>query len=177
MPVREYVAGMSVPWRSSAAVFEQIATRHGITADACTMEAAWAAFAEFVQVPVEGIAGPEDDGDGFIVEWGVRDWNGNRLALSLGRLLAVSEHGDRSDPYWQPEYWKVELEVFFAEDSPWAGPLADGGGDSGFDFAAIGTPRADALAATLRFIDQEPLLGVMWRSAPTGAEVTLDRAG
>lgn len=32
------------------------------------MEAAWAAFVEFVQVPVEGIEGPEDDGDGFIVE-------------------------------------------------------------------------------------------------------------
>ncbi|MFD9083810.1 hypothetical protein [Streptomyces erythrochromogenes] len=177
MPVREHSDAKSVPWRSSPAVFEQIVARHGVTADTCTVEAAWAAFEEFVQVPVEGIAGQEDDGDGFIVEWGVWDWNGDRPALSLGRLLAVDEHGDRSDPYWQPEYWKVELQVFFANDSPWAGPLADGGGDSGFDFAAIGTPRADALAATRRFIDQEPLLGVMWRSAPTGAEVTLDRAG
>ncbi|MFJ1569448.1 hypothetical protein ACIOG8_35430 [Streptomyces erythrochromogenes] len=57
-----------------------------------------------------------------------------------------------------------------------AGPLAGGGGDSGFDFTAIGTPRADALAATRRFTDRDPLLGVMWRSAPTGAEVMLDRA-
>ncbi len=177
MPGREYSDGMSLPWRSCAEAFEQILTRHGVTPDACTVEAAWAAFEEFVQVPVEGIAGPEDDGDGFIVEWGVWDWNGDRPALSLGRLLAVDEDADRSDPHGQPAYWKVDLEVFFAEDSPWAGSLADGGGNSGFDFAALGTPRADALAATRRSIEQDPLLGAMWRSAPTGAEVTLDRAG
>jgi hypothetical protein len=97
---------MSISWRSSAAEFERILGSHGVAAGACTMEAAWAAFEEFVQVPVEGGEGPEDDGDGFIVEWGVWDWTGNRPALSLGRLIAVNEDGDRRDPYWQPQYWR-----------------------------------------------------------------------
>ncbi|MEU6777038.1 hypothetical protein [Streptomyces sp. NPDC046759] len=59
---------MSISWQSSASAFEQILVRSCVAAGACTMEAAWAAFVEFVQVPVEGIEGPEDDGDGFIVE-------------------------------------------------------------------------------------------------------------
>ncbi|MEU5959035.1 hypothetical protein [Streptomyces sp. NPDC047525] len=169
---------MSISWRSSAAAFEQILGRHGVAAGACSMEAAWAAFEEFVQVPVEGIVGPEGDGDGFIVEWGVWGWTGtgNRPALSLGRLLAVNEDGDRQDPYWQPQYWKVEFQACFAEDPAWADLHTSGGGDSGFDHTAIGEPRADALTATRRFIDQDPLLGAMWRSAPIDSEVTLYRA-
>ncbi len=141
------------------------------------MEAAWAAFEEFVQLPVEGIEGSEDDGDGFIVEWGVWDWTGNRPALSLGRLLAVNEDGDRQDPYWQPQYWKVEFQACFTVDPAWAALHSGGGGNSGFDHAAIGKPRADALAATRRYIDQDPLLSAMWRSAPIDFEVTLDPAG
>ncbi|MFB8077132.1 hypothetical protein [Streptomyces sp. NPDC056013] len=167
---------MSISWRSSAAAFEQILSCHGVAAGTCTMEAVWAAFEECVQVPVEGIEAPEDDGDGFIVEWGVWDWTGNRPALSLGRLLAVNEGGDRQDPYWQPQYWKVEFQACFAEDPAWADLHIIGGGDSGFDHAAIGEPRADALAATHRFIEQDPLLSAMWRSAPVDIEVTLDRA-
>lgn len=168
---------MSISWRSSAAVFEQVLGRHGVAAGVRTMAAAWAAFEEFVQVPVEDVEGPADDGDAFIVEWGVWDWTGNRPALSLGRLLAVNEDGDRRDPYWQPQYWKVEFQACFAEDPAWADLHITGGGDSGFDHAAVGEPRAAALAATRRFIDQDPLLSAMWRSAPVEIEVVLDRAG
>ncbi|MEV4189990.1 hypothetical protein [Streptomyces toxytricini] len=57
----------------------------------------------------------------------------------------------------------------------WADLHISGGGDSGLDHAAIGEPRADALAAR-RFIDQDPPLSAMWRSAPIGIEVMLDRA-
>ncbi|MFJ5138958.1 hypothetical protein [Streptomyces sp. NPDC088707] len=167
---------MSISWRTSAAVFEQLLGRHGVTAGACIMEAAWAAFEEFVQVPLEGIEGPEDDGDGFIVEWGVWDWTQNQPALSLGRLLAVNEDGDRQDQHWQPQYWKVAFQACFAEDPAWADLRINGAGDSGFDHAAIGEPRADALAQTRHFIDQDPLLSAMWRSAPIDIEVTLDRA-
>ncbi|WP_371615248.1 hypothetical protein [Streptomyces sp. NBC_00454] len=175
---------MSISWRSSAAAFEQSLARHGVAAGACTVEAAWAAFEEFVQISVEGIEGPEDDGDGFIVEWGAWSWNGHRPALSLGRLLAVTgddgdgdgDGDDRNDPHWQPQYWKVELQVSFAEDPAWA-DLHVKGGNSGFDHAAIGEPRAAALADARRFIEQDPLLGAMWRSAPIDLEVTLDRAG
>ncbi|MFB6824811.1 hypothetical protein ACFCXA_24900 [Streptomyces virginiae] len=110
------------------------------------MEAAGAAFEEFLQVPVEGIEEPEDDGD-----------------------------GDRQDPHWQSRYWKVEFRACFAGDPAWAGLHI--GGDSGFDHAAIGVPRAEALAATRRLIDQDPLLSAMWRDTPIDIEVTSDQAG
>ncbi|MFJ6408167.1 hypothetical protein ACIQK9_21870 [Streptomyces hydrogenans] len=167
---------MSIPWRFSAEVFEQILDRHGVAAGACTMEAAWAAFAEFMQIPVEGIESPEDDGDGFIVEWGVWEWSGNRPALSLGRLLAVNEYSGLDASYRHLQYWKVEFQACFAEDSAWA-DLHLRGGDSSYDHAAIGEPRADALTATRRSIDQDPLLSAMWQSHPIDIEVTLDRAG
>ncbi|MFK0017425.1 hypothetical protein [Streptomyces sp. NPDC091027] len=171
---------MSIHWCSSAAAFEQILGRHGVAAGACTMEAAWAAFEEFVQLPVEGIEGPENDGDGFIVEWGVWDWSENRPALSLGRLLAVNDADDvdgRQDPYWQPQYWKVEFLACFAEAPALVHPRISEGGDSGFDHAAIGEPRAGALEATRRFIVQDPLLSEIWESVPVDIAVTLDRAG
>ncbi|MGW3327612.1 hypothetical protein [Streptomyces virginiae] len=168
---------MSISWRSSAAAFEQILGRHGVGMGACTMEAAWAAFEAFPQVPIEVVEGSEDDGDSFIVEWGGWDRTGNRPAMFFGRLPAVDEGGDRQDPYGQPQYWKVEFQACFAEAPAWADLNISGGGNSGFDPAAIGEPRADALAATRRFIDQAPLLGAMRRSAPIDIEVTLDRAG
>lgn len=167
---------MSISWRFSAEAFKQILDRHGVAVGAYTMESAWAAFEEFVQVPIEGIEGSEDDGDGFIVEWGVWDWTGNRPALSLGRLLAVNEGSDLDDSYQPTQHWKVEFQACFAEDSAWA-DLHINGGDSGYDHAAIGGPRAAALAATRRSIDQNPLLSAMWRSTPIDIEVTLDRAG
>ncbi|MGW3466596.1 hypothetical protein ACWDE9_46920 [Streptomyces olivaceoviridis] len=112
-----------------------------------------------------------------IVEWGVWDWTGNRPALSLGRLLAVNEKGDRQQAYWQSQYWKVEFQACFAEDPAWADLHICGGGDSGFDHAAIGEPGAEELGATRRFIDQDPVLSAMWRSAPIDIDVALDRAG
>ncbi|MGQ4421065.1 hypothetical protein ACN6LA_001683, partial [Streptomyces sp. SAS_269] len=77
----------------------------------------------------------------------------------------------------QPQYWKVEFQACFTEDPAWVDLHISGGGNSGFDHAAIGKPRADALAATRRYIDQDPLLSAMWQSAPTDIEVPLDRAG
>lgn len=68
------------------------------------------------------------------------------------------------------------MQACFAEDPAWADLHISGGGDSGFDPAPIGGPRADALVETRRFIDQEPLLSAMWRSAPVDIEVRLDRA-
>ncbi|MFZ3467789.1 hypothetical protein ACODT3_38445 [Streptomyces sp. 4.24] len=168
----------SIPWQSSATVLEQIMGRYGVVPGrAGGMQAAWSAFEEFVQIPVEGIEGPEKEGDCFIIEWGAWDWTGGRPAVSLGRLLAVTEQGDESDEYGQPQYWKVEFQASFADDPAWASLSGSGAGDSGFDGAEIGLPRAAALADTRRLIEQEPLLRAMWRSAPIDIEVTLDHAG
>lgn len=165
---------MSLPWQSGAATFERMLHRHGVAPGGRdAMDAAWAAFEEFAQLPVEGVAGPEEDGDGFIVEWGFRSWNDHRPTVSLGRQLAVvgADHPD------DVQYWRVEFEACFAKDLPWPDPRGqDAGGNTGFDFAPVGGPRADALAATRGFIERHPLLGAMWRSAPATTRVRLERA-
>ncbi|MEU6777037.1 hypothetical protein [Streptomyces sp. NPDC046759] len=69
------------------------------------------------------------------------------------------------------------FQACFTDNHAWADLHISGGGNSGFDHAAIGKPSADALAAVRRYIDQDPLLSVMWQSVPTDIEVTLDRAG
>jgi hypothetical protein len=124
---------MSLPWQSGAATFERMLHRHGVAPGGRdAMDAAWAAFEEFAQLPVEGVAGPEEDGDGFIVEWGFRSWNDHRPTVSLGRQLAVvgADHPD------DVQYWRVEFEACFAKDLPWPDPRGqDAGGNTGFDFA------------------------------------------
>jgi hypothetical protein len=87
---------MPTPWRSSAALFERILEQHGEKAEAVSdMDAAWAASQEFVQTPLEGVEPTEDDGDGFIVEWGCWSWNGGAPAISLGRHLGAVDGGCR----------------------------------------------------------------------------------
>ncbi|MFG2113757.1 hypothetical protein ACGFRB_14180 [Streptomyces sp. NPDC048718] len=167
---------MTFPWKTGAAAFERILDRHTAAPGGGVMAAAWAAFEEFAQVPVEGLAGLEDDGDdkdGFIVEWGAWSWNGYRPALTLGRQLTVEGDGHPDDL----QLWMVEFQAVFAENPAWAGLLgSDGGGDTGFDFAPLGSPRAEALADTRRFIDGHPVLSVMWRSTPVETGVSLGRA-
>ncbi|MGA5411355.1 hypothetical protein ACPCSC_29390 [Streptomyces lavendulocolor] len=72
---------------------------------------------------------------------------------------------------------KIEFQACLAEDPARVDLHIICGGDSGFDHAVIGGPRADALAETRRFIGQDPLLSAMWRSAPIDTEVMLDPAG
>jgi hypothetical protein len=81
------------------------------------VEAAWRAFVEFSQTEIGGVAPADEDGDGFIVQWGRRSWGDNRLLLTLTRQLAVADLGERDDPDWQAELWQVELEIAF-DDEP-----------------------------------------------------------
>ncbi|MEU3930613.1 hypothetical protein AB0E85_00910 [Streptomyces sp. NPDC029044] len=91
---------MPIPWRSSADAFAQILRQRGVEPDAVRdVGAAWEAFGEFLQVEIAGIEGPENDGDGFIVEWGRWDWNDDQPALSFGRQVAVTEPDERDDPH------------------------------------------------------------------------------
>lgn len=169
---------MPIPWRSSADAFAQILRQHGVEPDAIRdVEAAWEAFGEFLQVEIAGIEGPENDGDGFIVEWGRWDWNDDQPALSFGRQLAVTEPDGRDDPHWQPEYWKVELQLIFGEDPAWADLDSVGHQDTGFDFDGIGAPRTAALGRIRHFMESYPQLAAMWRAEPTRSDLTLDRAG
>ncbi|MER6370358.1 hypothetical protein ABT255_18580 [Streptomyces mirabilis] len=95
------------------------------------VDAAWDAFGEFLQVEVEGIERLENDGDGFIVEWGRWGWNDDQPSMSFGRLLAVNGADDRDAPDRQPEYWKVELQLVFGEDPAWAALDSLGHQDTG----------------------------------------------
>ncbi|WP_405766582.1 hypothetical protein OG539_15400 [Actinacidiphila glaucinigra] len=109
---------MPIPRRSAAEALSRTLRRHGAAPDAVSdVGAAWEAFAEFLAVEVEGVE--EADGDGFIAEWGRWDWNDDLPALSFGRLLAVRDTGGDA-AHRQPEYWKVELQLCFAEDPAWA---------------------------------------------------------
>lgn len=159
-------------------MFARILRQRGLEPDAVgDVDAAWDAFGEFLQIEVEGIEPPENDGDGFIVEWGRWDWNDDQPSLSFGRLLAVGDGGDRDAPDRQPEYWKVELELVFAEDPAWADLDGLGHQDTGFDHREIGAPRIAALREMRRFIESYPPLAAMWRTAPTHSGLALDRAG
>ncbi|MFF4843703.1 hypothetical protein [Streptomyces collinus] len=159
-------------------VFARILRRRAVEPDAVRdVDAAWDAFGEFLQIEVEGIERAENDGDGFIVEWGKWDWCDDQPSLSFGRLFAVNDAGDRDDPDWQPEYWKVELQLIFAEDPAWADLDSLGHQDTGFDYDETGAPRIAALGEMHRFIESYPQLAAMWRAEPTRSGLTLERAG
>ncbi|MEU6087190.1 hypothetical protein ABZ865_10345 [Streptomyces sp. NPDC047085] len=168
---------MPIPWRSSADMFAQILRQRGVEPDAVRyVQAAWDAFGEFLQIEIEGIEGPENDGDGFIVQWGRWDWNNDQPALSFGRQLAVCEVG-RDDPYRQPEFWQVELQLIFGEDPAWADLGSLGHQDTGFDFDEVGAPRTAALGRIRRFLESYPQLAAMWRAEPIRSDLTIERAG
>ncbi|MEV7732298.1 hypothetical protein AB0O75_09380 [Streptomyces sp. NPDC088921] len=169
---------MPISWRTSAEVFAGILRQRGIAPDGVRdVCAAWDAFGEFCQVEVDGIERTEDDGDGFITEWGRWDWNDDQPSLSFGRLLAVSGAGGRDDPEWQPEYWKVELRLTFPKNPAWADLDSLGHQDTGYNFDEIGAPRAAALVELRRFIESCPQLAAMCRAAPTRSELTFEQAG
>ncbi|MFC8434633.1 hypothetical protein [Streptomyces sp. NPDC057253] len=141
------------------------------------VEVAWGAFCEFLQVGIDGIEGPEDDGDGFIVQWGRWDWNDGRPALSFGRQLAVSAGHGPEGLEWQPEYWQVELQLVFAEDPAWADLDSLGRQDTGFRFDGIGVPRAAALGGIRSSLRSYPQLAALWQAEPLRCDLTLERAG
>ncbi|WP_327248445.1 hypothetical protein [Streptomyces sp. NBC_01320] len=159
-------------------MFALILRRHGLDPDAVDDVArAWSAFQEFVQEQIDGIEPAEDDGDGFIVQWGRWSWNDDRPALAFTRQLAVSDEGDQDDEFWQPQHWNVELELFFADAPAWA-DLGDMAwtNSMGFDFDPIGPERAAALAQIATLIESLPQVSAMWRATPVGSALGLERA-
>ncbi|MFF3461020.1 hypothetical protein [Streptomyces sp. NPDC002619] len=169
---------MPIPWRSSTEAFAQILRQRGVEPDAVrNVETAWDAFVEFLQIEIEGIEGAENDGDGFIAEWGRWGWNGDQPALSFARLLAVTDAGECEDSHGQPEYWKVELQLIFAENPAWNDLDGIGFHDTGFDYDEIGEPRIAALLEMRRFIESYPQLAAMWRAGSIRSNLTFEQAG
>jgi len=169
---------MVTHWKNSPEIFALILRSHELDPDAVDDVArAWSAFQEFVQVQIDGIEPAEDDGDGFIVQWGRWGRNDDRPALLFTRQFAVSDEDDRDDEFWQPERWSVELELFFADDPAWADLNKMAWTNSmGFDFDPIGPERAATLAQIATFIQTLPQVSAMWRATPVSSTLRLERA-
>jgi hypothetical protein len=163
-------------WRTAAETFEQIMRTQGIQPTAVTdVETAWCAYVDFLQAEISGVAPADEDGDGFIVQWGRRSWGDNRLLLALTRQLAVVDIGDRADPGWQAELWRVELEIAF-DDEPTLIALESGldAQDTGFRFDPIGPERAAALAEVRVQARQQALVRALWTATPASSALTFE---
>ncbi|MFR9780108.1 hypothetical protein ACL02O_29130 [Micromonospora sp. MS34] len=167
---------MHIPWRTSLDAFAEIMRRHGVDPDTVTdVEAAWGAFAEFLQLDIAGIdPTPDSDADGFIIQWGRRSWSDNRLILTFTRQLAIADVGDRDDPYWQPELWQLDLEMAFDDEADLIGLDSFDVHDTGFEFAPTGPLRAAALADTWATAQQHASVRAAWITAPASSGLSFE---
>ncbi|HTJ33825.1 MAG TPA: hypothetical protein VL738_11395 [Dactylosporangium sp.] len=175
---------MPVQWQLSADIFAQTLRRHGVDPGAVLdVEAAWRAFGEFLQVDFDGLD-PDPDADGFIVQWGRYNWNGERLALSFTRQLAVLDDEDDPDPddpdpddTDRPQaLWQIHLELRFADEPDLVGLDGLETQDTGFAFDPIGPERAAALAAARTEMERHPQLRAIWRATPVSSTLSFDYA-
>ncbi|RZU74354.1 hypothetical protein EV384_2808 [Micromonospora kangleipakensis] len=167
---------MHIPWRTTADVFAQILRRHGVDQDGVTdVEAAWGAFAEFLQLDIDGLdQTPDSDADGFIIQWGRRSWSDNRLILTFTRQLAIADVGDHDDPYWQPELWQLDLEMAFDDEADLIGLDSLDVHDTGFKFAPTGPLRAAALADTWAKAQRHAPVRAAWIATPASSGLSFE---
>ncbi|WP_431938163.1 hypothetical protein [Nocardia grenadensis] len=169
---------MPIPWRAAAESFEQFLRKHGVGPAAVTdVEAAWRAFVEFSQTEIDGVAPADEDGDGFIVQWGRHSWDNNRLGLTLTRQLAVVDLGEQieaDDPDRQ-QLWQVELTMAFDDELALVALEAGlDAPDTGFRFDPIGPLRAAALAEVRVQAQRQELVEAMWTATPVHSELTFE---
>jgi hypothetical protein len=167
--------GVPVPWQSSAEVFGRLLRQHGVDPDAVAdVHAAWAAFEEFLQTPLDGVvAGEDSDADGFIAQWGRWSWNENRPSLSFTRQLAIP---DAEDPDWQPSLWQVELEMTFPDGPSLAGLDELNESSTGFSFEPIGTARSAEIASTRdHYLALYPQLRALFNTVPDKSTLSLQQ--
>ncbi|SBT40724.1 ligand-gated ion channel [Micromonospora auratinigra] len=141
------------------------------------VEAAWGAFAEFLQLDIAGIdPTPDSDADGFIIQWGRRSWSDNRLILTFTRQLAIADVGDHDDPGWQPELWQLALEMAFVHEADLVGLDSLDVHDTGIKFAPTGPLRAAALAHTRMTARRYAPVRAAWLAAPASSGLSFDSA-
>lgn len=163
-------------WRTASATFEHILRKHGIPQPTAItdVDVAWLAFVDFSQTGFDGIAPADEDGDGFIIQWGRRSWGDERLMLTLTRQFAVVDNGrDQNDPYFQPELWQLELNIAFNDQPALTAHLTgDDASNTDFQFDPIGPQRAAAMADARARAHQNALVRAMWSATPANSELT-----
>ncbi|WP_091063053.1 hypothetical protein [Micromonospora humi] len=167
---------MHISWQSSVDVFAQILRRHGNYQDCVTdVEAAWVAFAEFLQLDIDGLdPTPDSDADGFIIQWGRRSWSDNRLVLAFTRQLAIADVGAHVDPYRQPELWQLDLAMAFDDEDDLVGLDRLDVQDTGFKFAPTGPLRAAALSATWAETQRHGPIRAAWIATPASSGLSFE---
>jgi hypothetical protein len=170
---------MGAWWRESLEVFAGLLREHGQDhAHVSDGESAWQAFSSFLACPVDGLEpGPDTDADGFILQWGRYGWNNTQPSLTFTRQFAVDVRATWTEQDWyQPEYWKVELDLIFNDEPALAGIDQSGSGNTGFDFS----PPVTALQRALRDAEQKvrnyPALRTLWESIPARSSLHLHSA-
>ncbi|MER6753592.1 hypothetical protein ABT235_05350 [Micromonospora echinofusca] len=169
---------MQIPWRSSLDAFAQILRRCGIEQSSVTdVQAAWGAFAEFLQLDIDGIDSALDsDADGFIAQWGRRSWADNRLILTFTRQIAIADLGDHDAPYREPELWQLDFELAFDDDADLIGLDSLDVQNTGFRFAPTGPLRAAALADAWAEMQQHPPVRAAWVATPASSSLSFECA-
>ncbi|MGC5388763.1 hypothetical protein ACPXCJ_30120 [Micromonospora chalcea] len=167
---------MHIPWRTSVDEFAQILRRHGVEQDSVTdVEAAWGAFAEFLQLDIDGLdLTPDSDADGFIIQWGRRSWSDSRLILTFTRQLAIADVGDHDDPYRRPELWQLDLEMAFDDEDDLVGLDRLDVQDTGFKFAPTGPLRAAALSDTWAETQRHGPVRAAWIATPASSGLSFE---
>jgi hypothetical protein len=170
---------LGIAWRNSHEVLADLLRQHGQDPTRVgSADVAWQAFREFLALPVDGLEPDrEDERDAFGVQWGRYSWNDGLPSLSFTRLYAVDVHATWTEPDWyQPEYWRVDLVLIFA-DAP---ALADldqlNVQNSGFDSSPPGPEQDNAFREVEWEIQHYPTLQALWASTPLRSNVQLDRA-
>jgi hypothetical protein len=170
---------VGVAWRDSPGVLVGLLRVYGLAPDRVDdVDKAWRAFCEFLALPIDGLEPePDNDADGFIVQWGRYSWHDRLPSLSFTRQFAVDVRATWTETDWyRPELWQVSLDLLF----PDAPVLADldqlNVQDTGFDFSPPGPERDRAVREAEWEIRQHPTLQVLWASTPQRSTVTLDTA-
>lgn len=164
-----------MPWQSSLELFDRLLRRQGVDPGAVAdVAAAWVAFEQFLETPMDGIASAGDcDADGFIVQWGRWSWNSNRPGLCFTRQLAIPDEGFDS----RPSYWQVELAIVFPDGPSLLGLDQLNESDTGFNFQPIGPARGVELAAIHdHYLGRYPQLRALFDATPDRSALSLTQA-
>lgn len=149
----------TTPWQTAADALASALRARGIEPDKVNETAiAWEAFTAFAQQPLEGLAGPDEDG--IIVQWGRWSHDEHQPCLSFTRQLIADDD--------EQQMWQVSLELIFSESTETA---AHADAHTGFDFAAPGPGRAKTLHRVRTFAPLRTALAL----APVRSRLTVDQ--